>query len=95
MVDPVTVAAQLVWHMRREPDRVRYFVDVPGVLEPDLDVAIEGAVLIVRAQRSVPELRLLSCRLPLPARCDVQRLDVRLEFGVLELLLPALAGDEA
>ena len=94
MVEPTEPPAALVWHVRREAGRLRYFVDVPGVLDPDLDVAIEGAQLIVRAQRTLPELQLLLCRLPLPAQCDVDRLDVHLEWGVLEIELPAAPSDE-
>ena len=90
MVDPIDPAIPaLLWHVRREPDRVRYFVDVPGVLDPDLDVAIEGAFVVVRAQRSLPATGVLSCRLPVPEPFDLERIDLRLEWGVLEVVLPA------
>ena len=81
-----------IWRVRREATCLRYFVDLPGVLEPDLDVAIEGAFLMVRALRTLPENRLLSCRLPVPTPFSAETLRIRFEWGVLEIDLPARGG---
>jgi HSP20 family molecular chaperone IbpA len=73
----------------RHDSILHYVVDLPGVLDPDLDIAVEGPMLVVRAQRTLPEQCLLLCRLPVPGPYDVDGLVVRFEWGVLEVILPA------
>jgi HSP20 family molecular chaperone IbpA len=73
----------------RHGSTLHYVIDLPGVLEPDLDVAVERDMLVVRAERTLPEPCFLLCRLPVPAAYSSEGFVARLEWGVLEVILPA------
>lgn len=97
MTDPDTDDAEFLfgsveiqdaaYREERQGSCLRYFVDLPGVLAPDLDVEVGGTVLIVRAERTLPDRRLFLCRLPVPRPYSAEGLELRFDFGVLEVLL--------
>jgi HSP20 family molecular chaperone IbpA len=80
------------YSMRRLERQVRYYVDLPGVLDPDIDVEIVERQIIVRAQRTLPECRLILCRIPLSAPVSEDRLRLCFECGVLEIVLTEAGG---
>ena len=77
----------VTYSVKRLEQQVRFFVDLPGVLDPDLDVEIVEKQIIVRAQRTLPETRMIFCSIPLPAPVSEDNLQFFFECGVLEIVL--------
>jgi HSP20 family molecular chaperone IbpA len=67
---------------------IHYYIDLPGVLDPDLDVEIVETQIIIRAQRTLPDSKLLSCQIPLQAPISGENIRICFEYGVLEIILP-------
>ena len=82
------------YSVRRVQRQVRYYVDLPGVLDPDIDVEIIERQIIVRAQRTLPESRMILCRIPLAAPVSEEKLHLCFECGVLEIALPESGGQK-
>ena len=80
------------YSIKRLERQVRFYVDLAGVLDPDLDVEIVEKQIIVRAQRTVPESRMIFCTIPLPAPVSEENLRFCLECGVLEIVLIESGG---
>ena len=83
------VATYIVKRLERQ---VRYYVDLPGVLDPDLDVEIVEKQIVVRAQRTLPESRMILCIIPLSAPVSEEKLRFCFECGVLEIVLTESGG---
>jgi len=76
------------------------YVDLPGVSERDLDIAVEGSMLTIRGQRDAQGsggMRSMYSERPagrfartieLPDSVDVDRVRATLKQGVLEITLP-------
>ena len=75
------------YRMKRLERQVRYYVDLPGVLDPDLDVEIVEEQIIIRAQRTLPESRMLLCTIPLSVPVSKEKLRFCFECGVLEIVV--------
>lgn len=67
---------------------IHYYIDLPGVLDPDLDVEIFETQIIIKAQRTLPDSKLLSCRIPIKAPVSGENIRISFDFGVLEIILP-------
>ena len=67
---------------------IHYYIDLPGVLDPDLDVEIVETQIIISAQRTLPDSKLLSCRIPLKSPVSGENIRIFFDFGVLEIILP-------
>lgn len=80
------------YSVKRLERQVRYYVDLPGVLDPDLDVEIVEKQIVVRAQRTLPESRMLLCIIPLSAPVSEEKLRFCFECGVLEIILTETGG---
>lgn len=83
---------KLLYKIVTKSEWVRYYIDLPGVLEPDIDVEIEEMEIIVSALRTLPERKLLTCNLSIPSDYSTDKLVIRFEWGVLEIVVP-LKGD--
>jgi HSP20 family molecular chaperone IbpA len=83
------IASYSIKRLERE---VRFYVDLPGVLDPDLDVEIVEKQIIVRAQRTLPEFRMILCTIPLPVPVSEEDLRFCFESGVLEVVLAEPGG---
>lgn len=82
-------------------------LELPGVALADIDVAVENRELVVRGERKLGSdtgakwqrrerfQGRFERRLRLPADVDAQRVDARLEFGVLTIALPKLEQSKA
>jgi HSP20 family molecular chaperone IbpA len=77
---------------KRLEHQVRYYVDLPGVLDPDLDIEIIEKQIVVRAQRTFPESRMILCKIPLSTPVSKERLQFCFECGVLEIILTESRG---
>jgi len=75
------------YSVKRLERQVRYYVDLPGVLEPDLDVEIVEKQINIRAQRTLPDIRMILCTIPLSAPVSEEKLRFCFECGVLEIVL--------
>ena len=83
-------------------DRDRFYVDIdlPGVDPASIDIAVEGRLLTVRAERGTAaggtgrSAGEVSREAVLSETLDTDRLDARYENGVLTLRIP-IAGDLA
>ena len=80
------------YNVRRLERQVRYYVDLPGVLDPDVDVEIVERQIVVRAQRTLPESKRILCRIPLSAPVSQEKLRLCFECGVLEIVLTESGG---
>jgi HSP20 family molecular chaperone IbpA len=67
---------------------IHYYIDLPGVLDPDLDVEIVETQIIIRARRTLPDSKLLACRIPLKVPVSGENIRICFECGVLEIILP-------
>lgn len=85
-------------------DDLRVFMSLPGVVEEDIDIAVEGGVLIIRGERESPydqgrarsrvtEWRygFFERRLELPPEADAERLSAKYLGGVLTVVIPKKA----
>ncbi len=81
------------YSVKRLERQIRYYVDLPGVLDPDFDVEIVEKHIVVRAQRTLPESRILLCKIPLSAPVSEERLRFCFECGVLEIILADVGGE--
>ena len=81
-----------VFDLLEEGDYLLLEVALPGVLEDDIDITLEGSRIIIRAQRPAPrglslhrEIKrgILTRDVPLP--CPAELLKSRFEGGVLWL----------
>ena len=77
----------VTYSMKRLEHQIRFFVDLPGVLDPDLDIEIVEKQIIVRAQRTLPESKMIFCKIPLTVSISEQDLQFYFECGVLEIVL--------
>ena len=80
------------YSVKRLERQVRYYVDLPGVLDPDLDVEIVERQIVVRARRTLPESRMILCTIPLSACVSEEKLRLCFECGVLEIILTDSGG---
>lgn len=89
----------LVFDLLEQGDDLLLEVAVPGVLETDIDLTLEGVRLVIRAERPPPagpflhrEIKrgVLTRDILLP--CTVELLESRFEDGVLRLHLKRLEG---
>ena len=80
------------YSIKRLECQVRYYVDLPGVLDPDVDVEIVERQIVVRAQRTLPESKMILCTIPLSAPVSEKKLRLCLECGVLEIVLTESGG---
>ena len=77
----------VAYSVKRLEHQIRFFVDLPGVLDPDFDVEIVEEQIIVRAQRTLPETKMIFCTIPLPVSVSEENLRFCFECGVLEIIL--------
>ena len=91
---------------REHEDRIEVALEVPGVTREDVELEVEGRVLTVRARTTggtAPEgMRALldeldagdyEARFRLPRGLATDRVEARLQAGVLELVLPREVPD--
>ena len=69
-------------------DAYTLVLELPGFKQADLDVSIEKNVLTVTAKRKDREYQQ---SLTIPSGVDLERVDAKLEDGLLTLILPKLA----
>jgi len=87
---------------------LRYFFSLPGVVEEDIDIAVEDRVLVVRGEREPPydaervEARVsewrygyFERRLDLPAEAEPDALSATFRWGVLTVVIPKRKAPEA
>ena len=75
------------YSVKRLEHQIQFFVDLPGVLDPDLDIEIIEKQIVVRAQRTLPEFKMIFCKIPLPVPVSEKDLQFCFECGVLEIVL--------
>lgn len=84
---------------------LRVYLSLPGMVEEDIEIAIEEGTLVVRGQREAPydesrararmsEWRYgyFERRLELPADVDPERLSATYRWGVLTIVVPKKKG---
>jgi len=82
-------------------DEYRLYVSLPGMLEEDIDITLEGSVLIVRGERESPfdpaqvavhqrqwKHGYFERRVQLPERIDGESIRATYEAGVLTIAIP-------
>jgi HSP20 family molecular chaperone IbpA len=84
----------VTYSVKRLEHQIRFFVDLPGVLDPDLDVEIVEEQIIVRAQRTLPESIMIFCTIPLPSPVSEENLRFCFECGVLEIVMTEPGGQK-
>lgn len=90
-----------------EDDQLVVSMDLPGIDQTDVDVQVDGDVLVVRGERSLDRERSdrdwvrferahgsFERRLLLPAGVDPARVSARFDRGVLEVRVPLPAEQE-
>jgi HSP20 family protein len=83
----------------------RLFLSLPGCVEEDIDISVEGRTLVVRGEREAPYDRdrcrghrtewrygYFERRLDLPAAVDPEGLSATYRWGVLTVVIPKAAG---
>ena len=73
----------------KKSEWVRYYIDLPGVIEPDIDVEIDELDIVIRALRTLPESKIFTCSLSVPFNYSSDEMVIKFEWGVLEITIRA------
>ena len=88
--DSATRSAGCRLETYRDGDTFHVDIDLPGVDPADIDVAVDGKMLTIRAARRREGLRLITGerQLPLADSLDTDRLEARYADGTLTVRIP-------
>jgi HSP20 family protein len=94
-------------NVRETPDRFEAELELPGLSLSDIEVVVKGRELTIRGQRAAPQhdgatwhrreraFGNFSRMLHLPAEIDGDKVQARLDQGVLTIVLPKSEGARA
>lgn len=77
--------------VKHEAEQVVCNVDLPGVLEGDVDITVDGKRIVVVAKR---DSRKISFRFEPGVEYDLAKTEARLANGVLSLVTPRIQGSQ-